>query len=241
MGWLYKMERKLGRFAISNLMLYIVIAQFVVYLLDIVGFAQMMNLGTSISGLLSLSRAMVLRGQVWRLVTFVMVPSFGSPIWLLIGLMFYYFIGSQLEQSWGSFKFNVYYFVGMLGIIVASFITGGATNEFLNLSMFFAFAILYPEEPLRIFFIVSIKAKWLALVSALMYVYTIVISLLTGNWANFAAIVASLINLILFFWRDAYLGYKNWARYRKTRNNYRAQQREWARNQQNQRNNQNWN
>ena len=93
---------------------------------------------------LSLYMPAVLQGEVWRLITFIFVPSASTPISLLLTLYLMWLIGHTLEQSWGDFRFNVYYLLGVLGAILAAVITGWGTTYYLNLSLFFAFAMLYP-------------------------------------------------------------------------------------------------
>lgn len=90
------------------------------------------------------------------------LPSASTPISLLLTLYLMWLIGHTLEQSWGDFRFNVYYLLGVLGAILAAVITRWGTTYYLNLSLFFAFAMLYPEMRLLLFFIIPVKIKWLA-------------------------------------------------------------------------------
>ena len=138
----YDLERKLRRYAIGNLMKYIVIGQGIVFALMYIW----PTLGYRLYSLISLTRAGLMRGQIWRLVTFVFTPPSSSPIFILFALYFYYMIGLGLENQWGKVRFNLYYAVGMLGSIIAALITGYGSNMFLNLSLFFAYAALYPDE-----------------------------------------------------------------------------------------------
>ena len=133
-----------------NLMLIIVIGNAAVWLR-----AQMDTTGQIVS-LLSGSAQGILHGQVWRLITYVFVPAESRPIWLLLMLYFYYWIGTSLERQWGTARFNLYYWSGVLltaiVTIVASAISGtgypvGGT-EYVNLSMFLAFAFLFPDTRL---------------------------------------------------------------------------------------------
>lgn len=161
------------KFGISNLMLYIVIGNVAVLL-----FSAMDTTGLLIRSL-EFSTAGLLRGQVWRLLTFVLVPESGGLLFLLM-LYFYYFIGNVLEREWGPGRFTIYYLMGMALTIlygVASyFITGddlGLTGSYINLSMFFAFATLFPDEIVLFMFIIPIKIKWLALADAAYFAYKI--------------------------------------------------------------------
>ena len=161
------------RFGINNLMLYIVFGTLAVWLL---GAMDRTNL---LESYLAFDAAAVLHGQVWRIVTFVLIPESGG-IWLLLFLYFYYFIGSTLEREWGSGRFTIYYLMGMLLTVVYGFatyfVTGRSylmTANYINLSMFFAFATLFPDNRVLLFYFIPIKIKWLAIVDALYFVYAI--------------------------------------------------------------------
>ena len=205
---LEKLDRKLGRYAIKNLMTVIVFGTFGVWLFDyIIG----MRAGVRISNYLYFNRAAILHGQVWRVVTFIFVPPTTSPIYLFLSLYFYWWVGNSLESEWGAFKFNVFYICGVLGSVAFGFITGYATAEYLNMSLFLAFAILYPEHQVLVFYLVPIKMKWLALVDfALLLLFFIF-----GNWAVRIALLVAFANVALFFWKRAYYRVNNYFRRRK--------------------------
>lgn len=139
-----------------------------------------------------------MRGQIWRLFTFIFVPPASSVLTLALALYFYYFIGSTLERVWGTFRFNVYYLCGLLGCMAAGLITGYGSNDYLNLSLFLAFAYLFPNHEVLLFFIIPIKMKYLAYLDWALFA----ISLIFGSWASRAAVIASLINFFLFFGPD---------------------------------------
>lgn len=103
MNWLNKMERKFGRYAIPNLMNYIIA-------LYVTGFVLNMSNPDFYDRFLSLDASAVLRGQIWRVLTFIIQPPSNSIIWVFFALMLYHFIGNQLEMTWGTFRFNVYFF-----------------------------------------------------------------------------------------------------------------------------------
>lgn len=211
MKWLYKLERKFGRYCIPNLMMIIIIGQGMVYL------ANMLNPSIGIASKLALVWPLVMRGEIWRIFTFIFVPQMGSLFALVISLYLYYIIGHTLENEWGDFKFNVYYLCGVLGAIAASVVTGFGTNMYLNLSLFFAFATLYPTFELLIFFILPVKMKYLAYVAAVYYV----LMFLVGGWGDKAAIVLSLVNYFIFFGGDFFKQMIQEAKYAKTRRAWR--------------------
>ncbi|MGN0185465.1 MAG: rhomboid family intramembrane serine protease [Aristaeellaceae bacterium] len=186
--WLDRMERKFGKYAISNLMMYIVSAMAVVFVLD-------MLMPVNLTGYLVFNKAAILRGQLWRLVTFLFLPPDSSIVWILFSLYFYWMIGSALENQWGSFRFNMYYLFGMLGTIVSGMITGYATNSYLNLSLFLGFALLYPDFQVNLFFFLPVRVKYLALIDAL----GLAVSFVMGNASSRIALVMALLNVLLFF------------------------------------------
>ena len=135
MRWLDRAERKCGRIAIPNLMMLIVAGMFAVFLCDLL----MPQL--QVSNWIVFDRDLIFQGQVWRVLSFIFLPTSSSVVWIIFSLYFYYLIGSSLEQQWGAFRFNVYYFIGVIATVIGGFITGSAVNTFLNLSLFFAFAV----------------------------------------------------------------------------------------------------
>ena len=170
------------KFGIMRLMLYITIGTALVYVVE-----RMDTTGT-FTYFLTFDPAYILRGQVWRLVTWVFLSDGSNLIFEAIILYFYYFIGSALENQWGQAKFTLYYVLGMVLQIVFGFIlwaicgtymfrvySGLFTSYYLNLSMFFAFAALYPDHRVLVYFIIPIKMKWLAIIDALFFIYNIIV------------------------------------------------------------------
>ena len=186
-----KLERKIGKYAIRNLMLYIILGNIAVYLLC------MFN--TSLVFYLYLDPHAVLSGQVWRLITFLFIPpsvSYTQLFMVAISLYFYYFIGRMLENQWGAFRFNVYYFIGVICTIAVSLIfkVTGSTS-YLNESLFLAFATLFPEMQVLLFFFIPIKVKWMGIIAAAL----MIVQFITGDWGTKLMILASFLNYILFF------------------------------------------
>lgn len=145
MNWLDKLERRFGRYAIHNLMYYIII-------LYGVGFVMQLISPMFYYSYLSLNVEAVLHGQIWRIVTFIIQPPSSSPIFMLIALYFYYMLGSSLERTWGAFRFNVYFFGGVLFHVIAAFVVYVLTGlslplgtGYLNLSLFFCLCSFVSE------------------------------------------------------------------------------------------------
>ena len=208
---LNKLEYKFGKIRIPNLMLYIVIAIGAAYIVDLL----VPNI--SLSYYMYFDRELILAGQWWRVITWVFMYNNTNIFFLLISLYFYYFIGTGLEHRWGSFKFNVYYLFGMLFTVAGGFISGFTTNVWLNYSLFFAFAALYPDMQVRLFFFIPIKIKWLALLDLVYFVIFLVI----GTMYDRIAILVSMLNFFLFFYEDFYKMIKNQIYYFKHRNKYK--------------------
>lgn len=211
MNWFQKLDKKIGRFAIPHLMVILSAVMLGIYLADLI----LPEAG--LSSLLVLDRERILHGEVWRLITFVFLPPSSSPIWIVFSLYFNCLIGEGLEGEWGRFKFNLFYLCGMIGAILASFLTGYGTNTYLNLSLFLAFAAFYPDFQVRLFFFLPVKIKYLAFLDILLYLY----SLIMGTWSSRAALLMSLLNILLFFGSDLFRHLKQQSGYWKTRYNFR--------------------
>ena len=190
--FLEKLERKLKWLSIPNLMLIVVGAMGVVFVMN---FLIGMSAGQSIYSMLTFDKALIAKVQVWRVFTFLFLPPSGNIFFALIGLYFYWLIGSSLENEWGAFGFTVFYLLGAVGAIISGLITGYATNDYLNMSLFLAFALLNPDYTVYVFFILPVKMKWLALIDGL----GIIASLIFNSWAGRLAVVMALVNLLIFF------------------------------------------
>ena len=154
------------RFGIPNLMRYIVIGTAAVYILMVLT----RNNDANALSFLSFNLNGLLHGEIWRIVTFIFVPGDMRPFWLIVALYFYYWIGSSLEREWGTARFTLYYLSGalltVLGVVIVSLITGNHYltiygTGYVNLSMFLAFAVLFPDVQVLLFFIIPVKMKWL--------------------------------------------------------------------------------
>lgn len=216
--WIDRLNQKFGRYGIRNLMTFIVGGMAVVYLAELLLYPMT---GFSLSSVLAFNRSAVLRGQIWRLITFIFIPPDSSILFILFSLYFYWLIGNALENQWGAFRFNLYYLCGMICTVVAGMITGYATNSYLNLSLFLAFALMYPDYEVMVFFILPVKMKYLALLD----VVGLAVMFIMDSWAGRIALLVSLGNVILFFRRDFIDGIQNAKRryeWRKnTGNNWR--------------------
>lgn len=187
------------RFGIPRLMLYIVGGNILVYLI------AMMDRTGDFLGLMCFDPALFCRGQIWRLVTFVLVPNTGGILWLAISLYFYYFIGSSLENAWGAGKFTIYYLTGMvltcLYSLICYWITGDSelnTAYYLNMSLFFAFATLWPDQMVLLFFFIPVKMKWLAWADAALFAVGMIQDLAAGKIVLALIPLVAVANYLLF-------------------------------------------
>lgn len=159
---------------------------------------------------------LILQGEWWRLITFIFQPYTGSAIFLIFSLLFYYWLGTSLEREMGQLKFMIFYFSGMLGMLI--FILGGAaiyravTGEYIalnstvldaasnvNLSMFLVFAAFNPDYQIHIRFLFPIKIKWLAIIDLIFISFSLVANPIT--FLNLVPLIA-LLNIFIFFRRD---------------------------------------
>lgn len=214
---IYRLEKKFGKYAIPNLMRYVT----AVYIL---GFLVACMAPEFYVKWLMLDIDKVLHGQVWRLVTFLIQPveydaSAGAAtgiLFMAISLYLYYFIGNTLERLWGSFRFNVFYFSGILCnillvvliYIITYFVSGHGISfpvslDYLNMSMFLAFAVEFSDVRLLLFFIFPIKVKYIGIIMAGIYVYDIILSMqingLVVGLCQAAALAIAMLNFLVFF------------------------------------------
>lgn len=199
MNWLDRLERKFGKFALPGLMKFIIALTGGVYVID------MIMPYSNIKYKLALYPELVAKGEVWRLITYIFIPPSSWPIFIIFVLYLYYMIGTALEHEWGSFRFNVYYLIGMIGTTIAAFITGvPGTATYLNLSLFLAFAHIYPDFEILLFFVLPIKIKYLGWLNWAFIAFMIVV----GSMPTRIAAVMSVVNFLVFFGKDFIAGRK---------------------------------
>ena len=224
MNFLNKLERKFGRYAIPNLIVYLIGAYCIGFILQFVS--------PHLLSYLNLQPYYILHGQIWRLVTWIFQPTDSNILFLIIMMLFYFQLGRVLENTWGTFRFNAYIFGGMLFTVVGTIIMyaiiyllfGAAaaytasnlmgsfvSTNYINMSIFLAFATMYPEMQVMLYFIIPIKMKWMAYVYAALIGLNLIetyrsISVQAGSamawWVTailFVTILLSLLNFLIFF------------------------------------------
>lgn len=217
MKFLNKLERKYGRYAIRNISMVLILCYAAGYIFELVN--------TDMILLLYLNPYLILRGQIWRLFTWVLVPPESFSFFTLIMLYFYYSIGTSLEHTWGAFRYNVYLLSGMLFTVIGSFLLlgyiyltagqipaqmsmggmngmlagylyfGGFSTYYINMSIFLAYAMTFPNMQVLLFFFLPIKVKVLGIIYALMLAFSFFTSSVAGKFV----IGASLLNTLVFF------------------------------------------
>lgn len=220
MNLLDRMERsKFGRFCIPNLMRYVIIVCGAGAVLGIINpffYVQY----------LSLDVEAILHGQVWRLVTFVICPSemlganpFINLIWFGIWAYVYYSIGINLERIWGTFRFNLFYFGGLLWVIIMTFVfyflwnmgwipntwayidylSSASVMEYMNQTLFIAFAFTLPNAQILFYFIIPVRARWFSIIYLVMDGYVFIRCVMGGQYYSAALILVLLLNFFLFY------------------------------------------
>lgn len=195
MKFLRKLERNFGKYAVPNLMYYIILMYGAGIVIDLV-----------MPGLyyqyLCLDAAAILRGQVWRLVTFLICPPSSGIFFNLIAMFLYYSLGTTLERVWGTFRFNLYFFSGILFHIIAAFViyflmgvSVPLTPFYLNNSLFLAFAATFPQMQFYLYGLLPIRAYWLGIFIGAEFLY----EFLFGGLIARICIGLALMNFVIFF------------------------------------------
>ena len=197
-NWLDKMERRFGRYAIRNLTMYLLAGYAIGYLLSFT-MPQLLTYFT-------LEPALILKGQVWRLLSWVIIPPNDNIIFVIFMMLLYYSLGNTLESYWGAFRYNVYIFSGILFTVIGAFIVngliGGVTGfgslystYYINMSIFLACASIMPDYQLLLYGIIPVKMKWLAILDVVL----LAVDAVQGGLIIRIVIIASLLNFIIFF------------------------------------------
>ena len=179
---------------IPNLMLYITIGTAIVYFLSLV------DESSTLYYALCFDRSLILQGQVWRLITYVFTYDAGNVLIMLISLLCYFTLGRAMENAWGTFRFNLFYFTGVVMMDVFCMIFGGFSADvyYLNMSLFLGYATLYPNAGFLFLYIIPVKAWIFALLNLAMVALDFVSSPFPYNFFS----IISLANYFLFFGAD---------------------------------------
>ena len=182
---------------IPNLMLYISLGSALVYLMSqFAGNYVLYNL-------LCFDRSLILQGQVWRLITYPLTYDGGNIFYTFIGLVCYYSLGQAMENIWGTLRFNLFYLSGIVMMDIFCLIfQGWADVSSLNLSLFLAYATLYPDAHFLLFFIIPVKAWIFALFDLVITLYQVVTLTYMGLFPYSLFPLVAIANYLLFFGKD---------------------------------------
>lgn len=208
MSWF---EKKFGKYAIKNLSLVIIICYAIGYLLILPQYR-----GINLFPYLYLNPQLIIENfQIWRLVTWVFVPSSVTNVFLeLLLLYFFYMISASVESAWGTYRYNVYIFSGLLYTVLGAFvlyvvglIRGNPffpygpyfSTYYITMSIFLALAVTFPDSQILLFFIIPVRMKYIGIIYVAILVYNGLIYIVSANWAPLVVMVASLLNFIIFY------------------------------------------
>ncbi|MBO4375183.1 MAG: hypothetical protein J5829_08775 [Lachnospiraceae bacterium] len=199
-AFLNRIERKFGKYSIPQLTKFIILTYIIGYLLY---FIQALT-HIDVLDLIYLSPRLIIRGgQFWRIFTWIFMPPTAPDIFTVIMLFFYYQIGTALEQTWGSFRYNLYIFSGLFFMLFGAFVLYGFginvdgmfTTYYITMSIFLAFAACYPNMQVMLYFLIPLKIKYLAFLD----VGLIAFSAIGASMPERLAIVFSMLNFVIFF------------------------------------------
>ena len=215
MNWMDKLERKFGRYAIPNITRYMIFANLIGYILEAAGLSTVMRY-------LDFSAAHIFHGQIWRLVTWIFVPTSGLSFWSLLFILCLLMLGQNLEYALGSFRMNVYFWGGILISDIGGLLIGGIsylcgvrglydgmvsglpislTMYYILFSLYLLLGLLMPEAEVRLYFVLPIRMKWLTILYVIELAYE-VYSYFRMGWMYgimfSTEIVLAFVNLIVF-------------------------------------------
>ena len=197
-------ERKFGKFSITNLTAYIIIGR--------VFFLILSYISPETLELFTLDIEAIMHGQVWRILTYMFIPN-SNLFWFFFEVMFLYWIGTGLEQEWGSFRYTLYMLGSVLGVGLASVILyfmpgqdltlvtlgGYLISSFFTYTLFLPFAWYYGEEEIRFMLMITIKVKYLGIIDLVLLIMTLANAYSIGGLGLLMVLLFSMVNMIVFF------------------------------------------
>ena len=211
MDFMTKLERKYGKFSISNLTMILIICFIVGYLIQIFQPDAMY--------IINLNPEKIMQGQVWRLITWILMPPSSMNLLLvIISLMFYFHVGQTLENTWGDFRYTLYILSGIIftdiGVVLTYIMlklcglaeyasmyaaVSDVSTYYLCMSMFLAYAFMFPDLRVMLYMIIPIKVKWLGYLDIVYLLYAIITYGLIGYYPGMVTIIMSVLNFIIFY------------------------------------------
>lgn len=210
MDFMTKLERKYGKFAISNLTVILIVCFILGYFIQI--------FQPSAIGMINLNPEKVMQGQIWRLLTWILMPPRSLSVLIIITLMFYFHIGRTLENVWGDFRYTIYILSGIIFTdigVVGSYLVmklcglddfaslfalySDTSTYYLCMSMYLAYAFMFPDRQVLLYFIIPIKIKWIGYLYIAYIVYDVLLFGYIGYYPGMVTIIMSIFNYILFY------------------------------------------
>lgn len=210
MDFMTKLERKYGKFAISNLTVILIVCFILGYFIQI--------FQPSAIEIINLNPEKIMQGQVWRLLTWILMPPRSLSVWIIITLMFYFHIGRTLENVWGDFRYTLYILsgiiftdIGVVGTYLVMKLCGlddfaslfalysDTSTYYLCMSMYLAYAFMFPDRQVLLYFIIPIKIKWIGYLYIAYIVYDVLVFGYIGYYPGMVTIITSVLNFILFY------------------------------------------
>jgi membrane associated rhomboid family serine protease len=122
---------------------------------------------------LKLIPAMVVRGAVWQLVTYLFLHDPQGVTHILFNMLTLWMFGAPIEETWGTRRFLQYYFICGVGagvcVVLADLLTGyqyqatiGASGAIYGVLL--AYGMLFPNQTVLFMFLFPIKAKYLVMI-----------------------------------------------------------------------------
>lgn len=209
MDFLTKLERKFGKYSIPNLTVLLIGGFIIGFMIEV--------LEPNAINAISLNPELILKGQIWRLISWVLMPPNGASLWIIITLLFYFSIGRTLENVWGDFRYTVYIIsgiiftdLGVIGSYLVLMLTGqselaafysdtSVSTYFLCMSIFLAYAFTFPEHQVLLWFIIPIKVKWMGYLDIAYLIYFIVVYAQMHYFPGVVTVVMSILNFVVFY------------------------------------------
>ena len=209
MDFLTKLERKFGKYSIPNLTVLLIGGFIIGFMIEV--------LEPNAINAISLNPELILKGQIWRLISWVLMPPNGASLWIIITLLFYFSIGRTLENVWGDFRYTLYIIsgiiftdLGVIGSYLVLMLTGqselaafysytGVSTYFLCMSIFLAYAFTFPEHQVLLWFIIPVKVKWMGYLDIAYLIYFIVLYAQMHYFPGVVTVVMSILNFVVFY------------------------------------------
>ena len=184
-----KLEKKYGQYALEGLMKYIAGLMILVYILH--------DSNLLSYNMINLCGAKILKGELWRIFTFALIPESNNVIFLIFEISILFMCAEGLESKWGTFKLSIYYVMGLIMISIASLIYPNYIfpgSYFIYLDLFLAFSTIYPDYEIYLFMILPLKVKYFAFLSVILLLYAVI-----QNVVLAIPFALALGNYLLFF------------------------------------------